>query len=235
MLRRLVAQWEEVKAELPRLNSAAEVRPADGYAVFQPLVGGPAEVVPFELRPVVFNFPEKAQHPRNDLFVVVQGRLAFRRVEFAEKGLLVTHTFSTEVGYFRRTKDALSHVYGAHYDFAGDEVGHPAFHAQMKSFSDLSSCVNKQYGCGKPVTDCVEGLLKTVRLPVAQMDVFSLFVQLCADHLLYKDSGPEEKAAFNALLEKARFCQGAAFQMPRLGTDEARICYRARHWYPTIA
>jgi hypothetical protein len=67
------------------------------------------------------------------------------------------------------------------------------------------------------------------------MDVFSFFIQLCADHLVYANSGGDEKAAFNSLLEKNEFWQGAAFQLPRLQSSEAYTCYRSRHWYPEIA
>jgi hypothetical protein len=78
-------------------------------------------------------------------------------------------------------------------------------------------------------------MLRNVRVPTAQMDVFSLFVELCADHLLYEQSGPEEREAFNSLLHRSAFCRGAALRLPQLATEEARACYRARHWYPAIA
>jgi hypothetical protein len=212
------------------------VKPTDGHAIFhvRSAVGSP--VVAFEIRPVVFSLPERGYHHESrELFVVVKGDLSFSRQDFVDTGKLVTKTFGTQVAYFRRASHALIHVYGAHYDFAVDELGHPAFHAQMRSFQELSSHVLAQYGYDGEVDDLVKGVLKTVRTPTAQLDAFSLFVQICADHLLYDQSGPEAKAAFNSLLEKSKFCQGAAGQLPRLATEEARHCYRARHWYPAIA
>jgi hypothetical protein len=236
ILQRLVAQWSNVTAELPRLHPAAEVKPVDGYAIFQPLLADDVDVAPFEIRPVVFNFPERASHRANDeLFVVVKGQLSFRRQELIQSGRLVVHDFGTQVGYFRRKHEELTHVYGAHYDFALDEVGHPVFHAQMSTFAELSTSITEQYGYDGPIQDSVMGILRTVRLPTAQLDAFSLFVQICADHLIFSKSGPEEKAAFNSLVEKSMFCQGAAGRVPRLSTDEARVCYRAPRWYPAIA
>ena len=162
----------------------------------------------------------------------VRGRLSFRRNELQAHSALVTHKFDSQIGYFRRTNESLKHVYGAHYDLAVGEPGHPALHAQMKSYSSFSECIREQYGIHRPVIDPVKDLLRTVRLPVAQMDVFSLFVQICADHLVSENSGREEKDAFKALVQKGSFCQGAGFQIARLGTNDARVCYRARHWYP---
>jgi hypothetical protein len=236
ILRRLVDQWNDVTAELPRLHPAAEVKPVDGYAIFQTATSESPDVASFEIRPVVFNFPERGSHRENDeLFVVVKGRLSFGRQELMETGRLVVHDFGTQVGYFRRKNHALTHVYGAHYDFALDEVGHPVFHAQMSSFLELSACIVEQYGYDGEAHDSVAGVLRSVRVPTAQLDAFSLFVQICADHLIFSKSGPEEKAAFNSLVAKSMFCQGAAGRVARLSTDEARVCYRAPRWYPAIA
>jgi hypothetical protein len=236
ILRTLVRQWNEVTAELPRLRPSAEVKPTDGHAIFRVTSNPGSPVVAFDIRPVVFSLPERGYHHESkELFVVVKGDLSFVRQEFTDSGKLTTHKFGTQVAYFRRGNEVLTHVYGAHYDFALNELGHPVFHAQMRSFAELSSHVVEQYGYDGEVEDLVKGLLRTVRIPTAQLDAFSLFVQICADHLLYDKSGPEAKAAFNSLLEKSKFCQGAAGQLPRLATEEARSCYRARHWYPAIA
>jgi hypothetical protein len=230
----LVSQWDHLKAELERLNSAAEVRPGDGYGVFQLVEGVSPAIVSFVLSQVVFNLPERANDHSTDLFVVVEGGLSFRRRDFAEQAILATQEFRTKVAYFRRSPNCLTHVYGAHYDFSLRELGHPVFHGQVRNYPELSESIKVHYGVDHEVDDLVKGLLKTVRVPTAHMDIFSLFLQLCADHLLYTDSGPEEKAAFDSLLQRSAFCRGAAFQVPRLGSEEARTCYRARHWYDAI-
>jgi hypothetical protein len=231
--RRLTEQWNALRAELHRLHQIAEVRP-DDVDVFQSLDESTDDAAFVELRPVVFNLPERATHTDNNLYIVVQGRLSFDRRKFREERRLLTHRFATEAAYFRRSIDSLTHVFGAHFDFSADEVGHPVFHVQFKSFAELGEHVRQQYRVDLPITDAVKGVLKTVRIPTAQMDVFSLFVQICADHLLHKDSNEEEIEAFDTLLAKSRFCQGAGFQFARLGSDEARVCYRARHWYPSL-
>lgn len=233
ILKRLIDQWTEVRAGLSRINGVAEVRPDESH-VFSSVTDQSPEAAFFELRPVVFNFPEDARHRSNDLYVVVRGLISFRRREFREASRLLTHSFATEVAYFRRRGGSLEHVFGAHYDFSPDSHGHPTFHAQMKSYATFGSFVKQEYRVNDDLSaDAVSGVLGRVRIPTAQMDVFSLVVQMCADHLLFAGSAPEETAAFNALLEKNAFCTGAAFQVPRLGAPQARECYRARHWYPT--
>jgi len=230
----LVAQWEEVKLSLSRMRAAAEVRPDDGRRIFKEETYPPAGVIGFHLNPVVFRLPERADDFDTSLFVVVQGTLRFDRAAYEANQTLRTHKFSTEAAYFRLNKSALlKHVYGAHYDFSESEPGHPFFHAQMKSFVDFAKHAIEYYGLEVKVEDDVAGVLKTVRLPCAQMDVFSFFLQVFADHLLYKGSGAEEKDAFEDLLKKSDFLQGAGFQVPQLNTKRARECFRAVHWYPT--
>lgn len=234
ILQRLVAQWDEVNTALGRLNAAAEVRPSDGWSVFRAVPGPPSNVVSFDFGPAVFNVPERATDVSADLFVAVEGRLAFRRDLFNAEDVLATDGFSTRAAYFRQKGADADHIYGAHYDFALDELGHPVFHSQMRSFAEMWAAVNEHYGTGGVASDRVRGILQTVRVPTAQMDVFSFFLQLCADHLLFPNSGPDERSAFNVLLEKSSFIRGAGYQAARLATDAARSCYRARHWYPVL-
>lgn len=235
MLRRLVAQWDEVNTALSRLNSIAEVRPSDGYRVFRPLLDPPTNIVEFDFGPAVFNVPERADYVSAELFVAVDGRLAFRRDLFNAEDTLATDSFSTRAAYFRQKGNGADHIYGAHFDFALDELGHPVFHSQMRSFSEMWAAVNAHYVTNGAADDHISHVLRTVRVPTAQMDVFSFFLQLCADHLLFRNSGPDERAAFNLLLEKSSFIRGAGYQAVRLATEAARHCYRARHWYPVLA
>jgi hypothetical protein len=234
ILRRLVDQWDNMVAELQRLSPQAQVRPAESTTVFRPTEAGD-DILRFEQRPVVFNVPERPLHRRADLFVALRGRIAFRRQPFVESGILETSDFGTEVGYFRRSQHTLTHVYGAHYDFARSELGHPVFHVQMKSYAGFSGFVREHYTVTQTDADSIEGVLRTVRLPSAQMDIFSLVLQISADHLLHAGSGSQEKAAFNALLRNSAFCKGVASSIPRLGSTEAASCYRARHWYPSLS
>jgi hypothetical protein len=229
---RLVTQWQQATAALKRLRSTAEVRPNDAWNTFRDVTSPGSAFVEFEVGPLVFNLPERANAVQCELFVVVQGRLALSRAAVEPEGLM-TDKFSTKVAYFRQTTAGLDHIYGAHHDFARDELGHPVFHSQMRSFADLRTHVVQQYGVkGDLGRDCVEGVLRTVRLPSAQMDIFSTFLQLCADHLLFKQSGKEERTAFDELLRGNTFLRGAGSQVARLVAGAALVCYRAGHWYP---
>jgi hypothetical protein len=234
MLKRLVTEWDDFRLQLERLRSAAQVRPRDAQQVFQMAASPNEGVANFRLTPIVFNLPERADDLSMDLFVAVEGRLSFNRNEYKDRKILATHDFQTKVAYFRRTPTKLQHVFGAHFDFSLNELGHPVFHGQMRGYPELAEAVKQHYNVDREVMDCVCGLLRTVRIPTAQMDVFSFFIQLCADHLLHANSGGDEKAAFNSLLKKSEFWQGAAFQLPRLQTADACRCYRSSHWYPEI-
>ena len=228
----LVNQWDGVKELLGRIAPSAIVSPADGWSIFHPMPSDTDGYAAFDIQPVVFNLPERADDQRLNLFVVVRGRLKLDRQTAEGDATLATHGFSTEVGYFRKKADKLIHVYGSHYDFSINEIGHPVFHAQMKSFNDFSKYVINEFQFVGAMEDSVQGILKTVRIPTAQMDFFSLILQLIADHLLYYRSDDEQKAAFASLVINNKFLQGAAFQFSRLTTQSASNCYRANHWYP---
>lgn len=192
------------------------------------------DAVAFELKPVVFKVPETRKASR-DLFVAVRGLFSFRRESFAKEEKFVTTFFSSEVGYFVRDHSSLRHVFGIHYDFTPNDRAHPAFHGTLKSFADFAEMVRDAYRFDADLVDDVEGILERVRIPTSQMDVFSVFLQICADHLMHANSTEEERAAFHSLLKHSAFCAGAAWKVDRMMTAEASQCYRARHWYPTTA
>ena len=56
------------------------------------------------------------------------------------------------------------------YDLTENEIGHPAFHAQLKHKFEFAAIVQKEY-TGKTLDpkNLMENLLKTARLPSAQM------------------------------------------------------------------
>jgi hypothetical protein len=230
ILQRISTQWNDISATLQRLKAGVSLRPTDVRVVFRP-ADSTDELVQFDVDPVVLNLTERWNHTNPDLFVVFRGQVGFDRPAFTQRDQLVIRHFATEVAYFRRHANELRHVFGAHYDLAMNEVGHPAFHGQFKSFSQFAEFVKRQYGVDKQVDDCVKGLLKNVRVPTAQMDVFSLILQLCADHLLSAKSSQAEKAAFSQMLTNGSFV-GTADKIQRLSAPAAASCYRARHWYP---
>ncbi len=232
MRQKLVQQWADVVGTLERMSQGASVLPNDAWNNIREAASSSDEIVKFELCPVVFNVPEHANHRNIGLFVVAEGWIELSRADFRNGLGLVTHAFSTRSADFRQKEETLEHVYGAHYDVAFDELGHPTFHSQLRSFVDFSAHILEQFNLNLDVINHLEGVLRNVRLPTAQMDFFSLILQIFADHLLMRNSGEEEKSAFNALLQKNVFLRGAAARSSRLTADVARSCYRSLHWYP---
>ena len=112
-----------------------EIRPSDAEGLFalitHPKVAGQ---IGFEIANVTFNVPERA-NDATDIYIVATGRIYLDENALNPPGTLKTVSFATEVGYFRKTRRGLEHVYGAHYDFALDEIGQPVFHAQLKSYN----------------------------------------------------------------------------------------------------
>ena len=229
---RLVNVWDQFFFALARLDHSAEGRYANGRATLE-VLSTDDESVAFDIKPIVLNLPEYPNAAQRRLYVVVRGRLTLNKVE-SKNSDLVTRYFSTEAAYFRESSGHLEHVFGAHFDFSLNELGHPIFHSQMKSYAEFSEFVFDKYGSKQEVTDYVKNILGKVRVPTAQMDIFSIFVQVCADHLLSSKLGDAACEAFNTLLQKNGALQGAGYQSEELTSQKAAKCYRSGHWYPRI-
>lgn len=232
--RALIAHWESVRLCIERLNNSASVIPADAAGLFQ-VSRSDADVIEFDIGPTLLILPERAKQVSNQMHIVVKGRLTIDKKHFISTDQLRTVHFQSEAGYFRLKSDrTLQHVFGAHYDLTQDEVGHPAFHAQLKSFLDFAAIVQGRYSdTALNVTNGMENILKTVRLPSAQMDYFSLLIQAVADHLMSPtSSSSEDLVVFRELLGKSKAIQGRAYDIARLQAPSATVCYRSVHWYP---
>lgn len=208
------------------------IEPDDGYTNFQH-VKCEHDRDHFRISPTVFNLPEKANPTRMNLFVVLTGGLELDHTIDRTSPLLV-RGFSSEVGYFRRTASQLKHIYGVHYDYSTGVAGHPVFHAQMKSFADFSEEISERFSCDNALDDRVSNILRNVRLPCAQMDVFSLLLQICADHLLSENSSDEQVSLFEGMVGLSGFLQGAGKDVAHLSTEAMRQCVRSTHWYPRL-
>jgi hypothetical protein len=233
-MNRLAQEWHQFRTALKKLRKDAQVRPNDAHAVFRAQVASDSDDAPFEVGPFVVKVPERASAPECALFIAVAGHLTIRKTASRAEPF-VTQDFSTKVGYFRAKGERLEHVWGAHYDFAEASVGHPLFHAQADSMAGLSADVVREFRVPDAVDDAMGRVLKTVRVPSAQLDVFSLLIQICADHLLYKDSSRDDRRVFNGLLDRSSFLHGAGSLGPRLLVRPSSSCFRAGHWYPNIA
>jgi hypothetical protein len=232
--RALVLQWEAVRACIERLNNSAKVEPSDPLGLFK-IIESDANVVEFEIGRTLLIFPERANDTSTQMHIVITGRLSIDKIHFQAHGQIRTVNFKSEAGYFRLKRDGtLQHVFGAHYDLTEDEIGHPAFHAQLKSFLDFADVVKCRYESSTlNVTNEMNNVLKTVRLPSAQMDYYSVLIQAIADHLISQShSTTENIATFRDLLAKNKSIQGRAYQIPRLQAQNAITCYRSVHWYP---
>ena len=227
----LVNNWKKAIFALKKLKPFAEVRPDDGWIVFENY-HIEEDHVAFDLKPIVFNVPERYSHTTANLYIVIRGKLSIDRND-SDGGPLATHSFASEIGYFVQRGNGIKHLYGAHYDFVLEDSRHPVFHAQLKSFCQMFEFVQSQFNIQGEPEDLVKGMLSGVRVPCAQMDIFSVFLQICADHLMGSDVGPEDSRAFDELLKINEFLRGAGSQVDRLASGAAVSCYRSLHWYPT--
>jgi hypothetical protein len=226
--RLLVDQWSNVVTQLGRLN-LPDTRPIDGHQIFAlidyPKVDGQ---LAFTVNPVTFNVPERADGSA-DMYITVKGRIYLDEAAVRTSRNLMTVSFGTEVAYFRMRQGKLNHVYGAHYDFSLNEIGHPIFHAQMKSFVDRGKLVSDTFTLDCESEDHIANILRTVRVPTAQMDFFALVLQICADHLMSKNSSAEQREAFEDLRKASYSIQGAGHLWAQLAV--APPCMRTQHWY----
>ena len=232
--RALVDQWNAVRNCIVRLNNSAAVEPQNAETLFR-VTHSDADTVSVDIGQTLLIFPERANHTQTAMHIVVTGQLAFDKKHFEAHAQLRTTRFTSAAGYFRLKKNGdLQHVFGAHYDLTEDEVGHPAFHAQMKSFFEFRDMVQARYGSVTlQASDEMKYVLRTVRLPSAQMDYFSLLVQTVADHLMSPNySSDEDVSTFRELLTKNKEIQGRAYDIARLQLPTAISCYRSVHWYP---
>lgn len=189
-----------------------------------------ADFFHFAIDPITYRVRERVKNTKPNLFVVVEGYLRVSRTMY--DGRLMTTGFGTHVAYFRykEVEAKLTHDLGVHYDFDSESISHPAFHSQFKTFLKLHTEVSKSYRLDLVVEDNMSTALRGVRIPSAQMDVFSVILQICADHALGEDSGEEKLVAFNKMRECCRVLTGAAHSLERFEPLDPS-CYRAPHWY----
>lgn len=185
------------------------------------------------MNPIALQVPERGDHPRLNIYIALCGYFYFDTRALKDKQLVITK-FGTRVAYFRKVQGRFDHVFGAHFDFSENELGHPVFHGQIKNLQDMFDVISSLLNVEGDVETGLPKVLSTVRVPTAQLDVFSLLLQVFADHLLTKRSTPEEKAAFNQLLSLAASVRGAGHLIRRLAADHVESCMSAWHWYPTI-
>lgn len=222
--------WTGIRAAVEQMYPSSQMRPANATDIFRS-VNDPSGQPRFEAGPVVFCVPERANSPVANLYVVLSGWISFSPPRDTDPRR-TTLSFSTSVGYFRAKGAEIVHVYGVHYDMDERLPGHPVFHAQISSQAELASAITDQFrGITEQGNDSAAGLLKTVRTPTAQMDLFSVITQIGADHLVSEKSPPEVLSAFGKLRAACDFFVGAGGHIDYLNCESAAMCYRSTHWY----
>lgn len=225
----VIAAWDRLRVSMRKMYQSTDVRPSHGYDIFKLDKAAGEDEVKFEVGPIVFNVPERVGRGHT-LYVVVKGWLSFAG-ENLRAMPFKTKSFGTELAYFRFKDRALQHVFGIHYDLDETRPGHPVFHGQVSSTIDLAPSVRDQYRIGLQPEDMFKPLLRNIRIPTAQMDVFSTIVQICADHLVFEGAEPQVHRAFAEAITINGFFLGAAHRMPFLNALPAIECYRSFHWY----
>lgn len=226
--------WQAAIYCLNQMSQTSVVLPQSAYEAFRIDTTAPDDEVKIDFGPIVFNVPERPNRRAPDLYVVAQGWLTLEGPNFKQLPLR-TKTFGTEVGYFRQKDQALEHVYGAHYDMDEKKPGHPVFHAQLGSKCMFGIAVRDLFKRDEDIVDRLGVIIGTVRLPSAQMDIFSVVAQICADHLIGPNPSDELKKAFARLRNSCDFLLGAGHRLSFLSNPHAAGCYRASHWYEAPA
>lgn len=231
-LRRVHNAWTTALHNMSQMGQSTDVRPKNPQDVFQFDSTTNTDEVKLNVGPVVFNVPERPGRRDANLFIVVKGWLSF---EDGNDQPLRTRNFGTEIGYFRAKSGTLEHILGVHYDMDEEKPGHPVFHAQLSSQHEFGGSVSSIFRIDGEVTDRMEKIIRNVRIPSAQMDVFSVITQICADHLMGEGVADEVRIAFKSLRSSCDFLVGAAHRLDYLNTPPATGCYRSTHWYASPA
>lgn len=222
--------WTRVHASMKKLQRPVDIRPNKAVDIFKQ-TAAPAGRSCFDVKPVVFKLPEKPSHSDQGLFVVVSGSLEFEPPVTGAK--LRTKHCSTQIAYFKAKREVLDHVCGIHYDLDDQLIAHPVFHAQLTCLGAMRADVENAYHLHyEPGTDFMKGVIPNVRIPTAQMDFFSVALQLCADHLVNSESDAGSKNSFQALRTYlADSIAGACGSHAGLVAASRAECYRAPYWY----
>ena len=191
-------RWRNVVAGLQQINPRSVVRPSQAADIIRLSLPSPPGQVKLVIAPVVLNLPERANSNATNLYVVLKGWLSFSPAASSQDPLQ-TKDFGTQVAYFRHKGSQLYHVFGAHFDLDTGVVGHPVCHAQIASQLGFSQHVCNRFNLADSLVDSVIGVMRTVRIPTAQMDIFSVLRQICADHLVGDDPAPLVLNRFRAI------------------------------------
>ena len=168
--------WAQYTGSLGHISQGCNVTPANAEDAFQLTDMG--KVIEVTIQPIVFRLTKTANSPKSQIFVTVQGKVAFS----CESGVdaLLASDFKTQVGYFQVNGNSLDHVFGVHFDYDDTLVAHPVFHAQMTSCATDLTHVTSAYDVNYRLrNDCMTGVDGRIRIPTAHMDAFPFSFSSC--------------------------------------------------------
>lgn len=237
---RLATEWSRIQVDLARLGNVS-ISPADDTRILKLSPDARAEEIAIDFGPVVFNVPERGTHLTNRLFIYIDGTYRFRRSAWEGEGEIETIGVQSKAAYFRLdSAGTLCLVHGVHFDHDPIGVGHPIFHMQHRgNFDTCGVFVRTECKIGGKVTSEISKTLRNVRSASAQLDAFSVILQVAADHLLPQSPTPDQRHAFNAMLSRGMLCckyccAGEPQRAPESAPTGPFRCFRARHWYRRI-
>lgn len=236
---RLAAEWGRIRVDLTRLGSVS-ISPTDDTKVLKLSPSALHHEIAIDFGPVVFRVPERGEHLANRLYVFLDGQYRFQRSAWEERGEIETIGVQSRAAYFRSDSTGnLSLVHGVHFDHDPIGVGHPIFHMQHRGNFDLcGSFILAELKIGGKVTSDIPRILRNVRSASAQLDAFSVILQVAADHLLPREPSHDQRHSFNALLSRdvlcGKYCCAGKQQAPEVAPTGPFRCFRARHWYRRI-
>ena len=191
-------------------------------------------------QPISFNVPEKflVNKLGNDecnILVILEGWLSFKKnektnlLELTKNGKLITRDFGTRVEYYRKNKPfGWKFLNSIHYDYEPSFANHPVFHAQLSNRSLLYSKAGYDNASLDSPNKNLE-LLRAIRIPTFQMDIFSTMVAICADHLT-----PTISVSSRKLLEIKNNCNFFVGAQNLQDTIVEANCLRSPQSYPQM-
>ena len=177
------------------------------------------------------------------IFAVIEGRFNLELDETDPDGLVIENP-QTKLSYFRKKVQVgvrhphFEHCFGVHYDFDDVLIGHPLYHSQFKPMMDHFDVVVRNFfleeGAEYRLPDNkMEGIPRNVRIPTAQMDVFSVLLQIVADHGASESSTHDERERFSGFRELCFRMRGGIGRSENIKASVSRSCFRSPHWYNT--
>lgn len=232
--------WRKCHAQMRRLDPNINVKPSKAEDLFE-IDYKASDKVRLIIKPVViWTLVKRAGSKKPRVYIVLSGAIDFDATTISERP--VAEWFSTQIGYFCVSGRDVEHVCGAHYDF-DPRTAHPVFHTQLTSQTEMWHSVTNHFDAmrGHSVSiDHMNSVMSNVRFPTAQMDFFSVLLQVCSDHMINETSaklpdneqpGKTNLDLYNEVCEAVNFFSGYGEHHRGLRAGRDASCARSPYWY----